>query len=264
MYFRARYYSPLAGRFISADSIVPEAGNPQALNRYSYALNDPLRYIDPSGHGYCDSPYAFAEDCAEAGKGVGKPPKPPTPPPPSSPGSPLIHPEPPSWFPDLGEALAQTSVTLDKVSFVVSGVGVVVTWGTTLGGAAVGAFACSPGFVAALGCAAEGAIEGKLFGEEVWNASPFNQIENRLGVASAILTTASDLYLGNSGVDPITGELVVGENTLRAWGTALFGYIPSSDIDLAVNAVQVHWDLNGTPGQLRIGGSFPWFRWKSP
>ena len=30
--------------------MVPEPGNPQALNRYSYVLNDPLRYNDPSGH----------------------------------------------------------------------------------------------------------------------------------------------------------------------------------------------------------------------
>jgi hypothetical protein len=29
---------------------VPEPGNPQALNRYSYTYNNPIRYIDPSGH----------------------------------------------------------------------------------------------------------------------------------------------------------------------------------------------------------------------
>jgi hypothetical protein len=29
---------------------VPEPGNPQALNRYSYVLNNPLRYTDPMGH----------------------------------------------------------------------------------------------------------------------------------------------------------------------------------------------------------------------
>jgi len=28
---------------------VPEPGNPQALNRYAYVLNNPLRYIDPTG-----------------------------------------------------------------------------------------------------------------------------------------------------------------------------------------------------------------------
>ena len=30
--------------------MVPSAGNPQALNRYSYMLNNPLKYVDPSGH----------------------------------------------------------------------------------------------------------------------------------------------------------------------------------------------------------------------
>ncbi len=46
----ARAYDPELGRFISADSIVPEAGNPQALNRYSYVANSPLKYVDSSGH----------------------------------------------------------------------------------------------------------------------------------------------------------------------------------------------------------------------
>ena len=48
--YRARYYDPLLGRFISADPLVPEPGNPQALNRYAYVYNNPLRYTDPSGH----------------------------------------------------------------------------------------------------------------------------------------------------------------------------------------------------------------------
>jgi hypothetical protein len=29
---------------------VPEPGNPQALNRYAYTLNNPVKYVDPSGH----------------------------------------------------------------------------------------------------------------------------------------------------------------------------------------------------------------------
>jgi RHS repeat-associated protein len=49
-FYNARWYDPLLGRFTQADTIVPEPGNPQALNRYSYVLNSPVRYTDPSGH----------------------------------------------------------------------------------------------------------------------------------------------------------------------------------------------------------------------
>jgi RHS repeat-associated protein len=48
--YHARYYDPLLGRFVSADAVVPGVGNPQALNRYSYVNNNPLKYIDPTGH----------------------------------------------------------------------------------------------------------------------------------------------------------------------------------------------------------------------
>ena len=46
----ARQYDPALGRFLQADTIVPDPGNPQSLNRYSYTLGNPLRYTDPSGH----------------------------------------------------------------------------------------------------------------------------------------------------------------------------------------------------------------------
>ncbi|WP_447971237.1 LamG-like jellyroll fold domain-containing protein [Nitrospira sp. M1] len=49
-YYEARYYDPVLGRFISADTIVPSATDPQALNRYSYARNNPIIFNDPSGH----------------------------------------------------------------------------------------------------------------------------------------------------------------------------------------------------------------------
>ena len=51
-YYNARYYNPELGRFIQADTIVPDAKNLQAHNRYSYTANNPLKYVDPSGHGF--------------------------------------------------------------------------------------------------------------------------------------------------------------------------------------------------------------------
>jgi hypothetical protein len=50
----ARWYDPVLARWTSPDSIVPDPGNPQALNRYTYVYNNPLRYTDPSGHGPAD------------------------------------------------------------------------------------------------------------------------------------------------------------------------------------------------------------------
>jgi RHS repeat-associated protein len=50
MHYGARFYSPRLGRFISADTLVCHPRNPQAWNRYSYVLNNPLYYIDPTGH----------------------------------------------------------------------------------------------------------------------------------------------------------------------------------------------------------------------
>jgi RHS repeat-associated protein len=49
-YYNARYYDATFGRFISADTIVQSIFNPQCFNRYTYSMNNPLKYTDPSGH----------------------------------------------------------------------------------------------------------------------------------------------------------------------------------------------------------------------
>jgi RHS repeat-associated protein len=51
--YGARWFDPLIGRFLAADSIVPNPGDSQALNRYMYVLGNPLKYSDPSGHAAC-------------------------------------------------------------------------------------------------------------------------------------------------------------------------------------------------------------------
>jgi len=48
--YGARLYDPAIGRFVSADPVMVGIGAPQTFNRYSYALNNPMGYIDPSGH----------------------------------------------------------------------------------------------------------------------------------------------------------------------------------------------------------------------
>ena len=48
----ARLYDPLTGRFLAPDPYVQNPEHTQSYNRYAYALNNPLKYTDPSGERY--------------------------------------------------------------------------------------------------------------------------------------------------------------------------------------------------------------------
>ncbi len=50
-YSQARYYNPSHGRFTSVDPLAASATikNPQTLNRYSYVINNPYKFVDPLG-----------------------------------------------------------------------------------------------------------------------------------------------------------------------------------------------------------------------
>ena len=45
----ARMYDPQNGRLLAPDPMIQTPDNPQNFNRYTYCLNNPLRYTDPTG-----------------------------------------------------------------------------------------------------------------------------------------------------------------------------------------------------------------------
>jgi RHS repeat-associated protein len=51
-YMHARFYAPYMGRFLSVDPVIdtqPALKSPHMWNRYSYVMNNPLHYTDPTG-----------------------------------------------------------------------------------------------------------------------------------------------------------------------------------------------------------------------
>ncbi|MBS4056767.1 MAG: hypothetical protein KGZ82_05580 [Bacteroidales bacterium] len=54
-----RVYDPFVARFLSPDPFIPNATATQSYNRYSYCINNPLKYTDPSGYTQKPDDYEF-------------------------------------------------------------------------------------------------------------------------------------------------------------------------------------------------------------
>lgn len=83
-FFVARYYASGQGRFVSPDPLLASraTGSPQSWNRYSYVLNNPLRYIDPTGLAPAD-PLVGSEGTAPGNGATQQQQQTPPPPPPA-------------------------------------------------------------------------------------------------------------------------------------------------------------------------------------
>lgn len=75
-YLGARYYNPLLGRFMGVDPKGFDPENMHSFNRYTYANNNPYRYIDPDGHTPLDISFLIYDIgkvavAAYTGQGIG-------------------------------------------------------------------------------------------------------------------------------------------------------------------------------------------------
>ncbi|WP_235357454.1 RHS repeat-associated core domain-containing protein [Arsukibacterium sp. MJ3] len=196
-----RTYNPNLGRFMQADPIVQAPGNLQNYNRYSYVLNNPMSFTDPSG-------YFF--------KAVGK----------------FVK----RYWKPLVAAIA-TVITYGAASSWVAGWG--ATWGaaatassaatlTWAGGAAAGAMAGFVGGAVATGSlrgAANGAFSGAVFGgigSAGWGS------EATLGAHALSGGVISDLQGGNFGHGFWTAGVMKGVGLVNTPGAgASIGQITS-------------------------------------
>ena len=68
-YINARMYDPAIARFVQEDTYRGDPNDPLSLNLYAYCNNNPIKYIDPSGH----SPFPLANgDYFSNGRNAGK------------------------------------------------------------------------------------------------------------------------------------------------------------------------------------------------
>jgi RHS repeat-associated protein len=63
--FDARIHDPTLGRFLTADAIVPDPLDSQSWNRYAFVRNNPLAFVDPSGHEDVSATKEFLGDTIE-------------------------------------------------------------------------------------------------------------------------------------------------------------------------------------------------------
>jgi RHS repeat-associated protein len=54
IHMNGRVYDPQLGRMLQADPFIQAPGNTQSYNRYTYVMNNPLGYTDPSGYNWKD------------------------------------------------------------------------------------------------------------------------------------------------------------------------------------------------------------------
>ncbi|MCP4369121.1 MAG: RHS repeat-associated core domain-containing protein, partial [Deltaproteobacteria bacterium] len=252
MDYNARYYSAVLGRFVSPDSIVPEPGSSGGFNRYRYTRNNPLKYVDPSGHcivghsgdvrmnegsygtsGICANTMSWTEEGTAARDEYVE----------------MLEETQSIDFEDFidyetgmpsqkvgprsqaaADFLSGISLAADSGQVVLSAVGVGLTLASTLGGPLV------------------------VGGSQVaYEGSPLGGFERGLEVVSLGTTAGADYFGGNTYPHP--EGLVVGQDTLVSLGTDGLGLIPLGPVyDTALNFVALEYNGSNFNEQSLIGG----------
>jgi len=288
--FGIRLYDPWAGVWLTREPLPAQAWEPRTWHRYQYAYASPISYYDP---------YGMQVPPVTPVPVPTPPPYTPVPRPTPTPGpsptptlTPALQPRPtPPWTPtptptgaqcspqpplsewwsehrqQIANILSKTALTLDAIAFLLSGVEAAIT--DISAGILIGGFA-------AAGASAEGvgAIPGAILGLKIALAldvaiasySSLGWAENILGLAALAATIGSDIAAGYTGF-PEGGGLAIGQDTLVSARNMLLGLIPESNIDLAISASQLHYDIErnfmGRPGSSVVFTSpTDWEAWR--
>jgi hypothetical protein len=223
-----RWYDAQIGRWLSADTIVPDYADPQSLDRFAYVLGNPLRYVDPTGHMTeynCADGYCRGRASGSSAMDVDQDPEPP--PPPQLGVGP--------WYRGAEShalALNVMGALADTFAFGASVIGAVLQDSIWLLAAAATA-----GFpVGDVGGFAAGVAQYQV---------PFNNIENAAGWTSLGCTLWADRLAGYTYLDLADTpsgypELVLGQDTsMDLLLSGIGGVWPEGNVDALLNGIQM-------------------------
>ncbi len=203
---------------------MPSPSNPQSLNRYSYVMNNPLRYNDPSGHRACGD--GEDADCNGHKQDPNKNPHPYTP-------KTKPHKESTSNKPAV-ELLRNASTMLDAAAWSIDlfDVGVVVAGGIFGAGVGLPFTEGGPEVPVVTGLAGMGIAE-------LYVQAPM-QVANVLSTVSTGFTAVADVLAGDTNL--MKG--VIAKNTLNSVNTTVLGWgDPEAITGFAMQSLAVSNDL---------------------
>ena len=217
---------------------MPNPANPQSWNRYSYVLNQPVNFTDPTGHMFVEGTGGYGlpdvieppDENDDEGR---------------EPGEPRCKGKYCDEFEDL---LTYTVGILDSIAWTVSAAEAIVADGAYL--LATGVCIVSKG----VGC---GPAYEIAFAVDIGAARFAGIIEDTAGWGSFGLTFINDVSSGNIGYDKDIGPYV-GKDSAVSLRNGIAGMIPESNIDFLVSHSQLKYDYDRLSGE-KSGGFVPLF-----
>jgi RHS repeat-associated protein len=234
MFYNARWYDPYLNHFTQPDTIVPDQANTQVWDHYAYALNNPLRYNDPSGHKACDDEYG----CDNGNSSNNKPDL----------KKIIKNNDSPKRTPPCEQILAASSCqSISKLL----GIGVITLDSTSLGLSATGVI------LELVGTA--GGPEGLAAAIALY-AGTLNPIENTIGGISLSISAFNDFFVtGESYIDldqtyqgTPSVELVLGSDTSVGIVASTLGLSPEGVSDSIINGGAVAYDAYRLSGGKQL------------
>jgi RHS repeat-associated protein len=234
MFYNARWYDPYLNHFTQPDTIVPDQANTQVWDHYAYALNNPLRYNDPSGHKACDDEYG----CDNGNSSNNKPDL----------KKIIKNDDSPKRTPPCEQILAASSCqSISKLL----GIGVITLDSTSLGLSATGVI------LELVGTA--GGPEGLAAAIALY-AGTLNPIENTIGGISLSISAFNDFFVtGESYIDldqtyqgTPSVELVLGSDTSVGIVASTLGLSPEGVSDSIINGGAVAYDAYRLSGGKQL------------